>query len=183
MKGTVQAISAKEFNGTLLFSAKIGENWVGFGSDKPTFNKGDLIEVDVTTNNRGRLVAVKDTVKPITQGTQVIEGSKPWAKNAKDDYWTRKEERDILTQSVIQLQSSRNSAIAMASLLLQAGAIPGYDKAAEKKKMDILVSLVDDLTDRFEETSDARRHGKPEKASNDEVASPDDSEEKEIWGD
>lgn len=184
MKGTVQAISAKEFNGTLLFSAKVGENWIGFGADKPPFNKGDVIELEVTTNNRGRLVAVKDTIKAAT--ASVVEGKAPvaWAKSGKDDYWVRREERDIHTQEVIQLQASRNSAIALASAMLQAGAVPGFEKAADKKKYDIVLALVEELTDHFEQQSTSKRAGDFAKAEAEPDKSVEDkTDEDGIWGD
>lgn len=77
----------------------------------------------------------------------------------KDQYWADKEKRDIETQKAIQLQSSRNSAIALLGVLLSSGAatLP----AAKGKAYDAALALVDELTEKFQnETNDLRGGGK-----------------------
>lgn len=67
--------------------------------------------------------------------------------NSKDDYWTRKEERDLETQKVIQYQAARNSAIAAISTAVSQGIItlPG----TKGKSYDSYMKYIDDVTMRY----------------------------------
>lgn len=67
----------------------------------------------------------------------------------KDDYWARKEERDVEVQKAIQYQASRNAAIATLDILLKAEAVKLPAKQADK--YDAALALLDTLTERFNE--------------------------------
>jgi hypothetical protein len=66
---------------------------------------------------------------------------------SKDDYWKRREERDLETQKRIQLQSARNSAIAAAEVIVNTGAIKL--PAQQNKKYDSVLSLIDEITAKY----------------------------------
>jgi hypothetical protein len=77
----------------------------------------------------------------------------PARTNSKDDYWTKKAEDDKSRQKVIEYQAARNSAIEVVGILLanDAVAIP----AQKAKKLDAVLALVDTITDRFVEGTNA----------------------------
>lgn len=71
----------------------------------------------------------------------------PQGGDGKDDYWRRKEERDVEVQRAIQYQSSRNAAIAAFDVLLKAEAVKLPAKQADK--YDAALALIEELTDHF----------------------------------
>lgn len=72
---------------------------------------------------------------------------------SKDDYWSRKEERDLVVQQNIQFQASRNAAIAALDSMLKVEAVKLPAKQADK--YDAYLELLDTLTERFNgQTSD-----------------------------
>ena len=155
MKGTVKALGSRDWNGKTLYSFKVDDEWYGTGQENPKVDKGDLIEFDFTTNGKYKNVDIK-TISVLRKGSEVIRAStKNVAFGAKDDYWKKREERDVITQQVIQLQASRNSAISLAGLLLTNNAVKLPE--AQAKRMDVVVALVKDLTGMFEAESLAHR--------------------------
>lgn len=180
MKGTVKAISQKEFNGKTMYSFKVDEDWFGCGPDNPKLDKGDLIEFDYTENGRWKNVAVK-TISVLRKGSEVFKAStrKVSVGGARDEYWVKKEERDVVTQKVIQLQSSRNSAIALADVLLKNNAIKLPE--AQAKRMDVVVALVKDLTALFEAESLAHRGMEEAAVEKEEETTEEAGEEETIW--
>lgn len=71
----------------------------------------------------------------------------------KDTYWADKEKRDIITQKAIQLQASRNSAIAVLGVLLTNGAVAL--PSAKAKQYDAVMDLLAEITERFQEETSA----------------------------
>lgn len=155
MKGTVKALGKRDWNGKTMYSIKVDDDWYGTGAENPKVDKGDLIEFDYTENGKWKNADVK-TISVLRKGSEVFKAStKSVAFGAKDDYWKKREERDVITQQIIQLQSSRNSAIALADVLLKNGAVKLPE--AQAKKMDVVIALVKDLTGNFEAESLAHR--------------------------
>lgn len=66
---------------------------------------------------------------------------------SKDDYWSRKEERDLEVQKAIQYQASRNAAIAVLDVMLKAGAVKLPSKQADQ--YDAVLAVVDEITAHF----------------------------------
>jgi hypothetical protein len=71
----------------------------------------------------------------------------------KDQYWADKEKRDIITQKAIQLQASRNSAIAVLGVLLSNGAVAL--PTAKAKQYDAVMDMLAEITERFQEETSA----------------------------
>lgn len=178
MKGTVKALGKRDWNGKTLYSIKVDDEWYGTGTDNPKLDRGDLIEFNYTENGKYKNADVK-TISVLRKGTEVFKAStKNVAFGGKDDYWKKREERDVITQQVIQLQSSRNSAIALADVLLKNGAVKLPE--AQAKKMDVVVALVKELTGNFEAESLAHR-GMAEVADDPEPEAEPATTGEEIW--
>ena len=63
----------------------------------------------------------------------------------RDTYWEDKAKRDVVIQRDIAYQAARNASIAVLGQLLTAGAVP----QTKAKKMDIVLDLVDEITERY----------------------------------
>lgn len=138
--------------------------WYGCGKERPKFDKGDTIRFETVTNGR-YLNVNEETVEVVTDAPAPRRSPAPTSapkkfstEMSKDDYWRRKEERDLSKDEVhagvqkeIRLQASRNAAIELMSVAIQAGLLP--DVVEEKKKkgtrFDILLTYVDKLTQKF----------------------------------
>lgn len=114
-----------------------------FGKEKPKCDKGDLVEFEYKVNEKGYPNAVVRTLKlvsgqaekevphtaPTTQPTKAAVSTGPMSK---DDYWRRKEERDLakeakfdsqreVTQNEIRHQAARNAAIEFLDMVFKNG--------------------------------------------------------------
>lgn len=147
------------------------------GTTSPGVEKGQLIEFDGTVKGEDKFQvnlpsikilkeATTEVVQPTTGSTVKMGWRGSYKSNiSKDDYWKRKEERDIAnegrreaTQEIIQLQSSRNSAIAAAEVILDNGGLD-LEKIAKGKKKEAIEALIDSLTEKYEQASAAKRSG------------------------
>lgn len=154
-KGTVEQIGVKDVQGKYgpgkVYNLKIDGQWLGCGFKQPDVNEGDYIEFNVTMNGKYKNIDV-DSV-------QKIEGEAPQKAPSvqqavarggamnKDDYWSRREARDLETQKRIQLQSARNSAIAAVEVLVETGAVKL--PAALNKRYDVMLALIDEVTAKY----------------------------------
>lgn len=160
--GVVSYVSMRNIKGQDLhsFALKGTDGFFSCGTTDPKLNKGEFINFEAEQKQDGNFLAnVSSIVKSFEGGSEITgkpvpsysKGSyKTQVSNSKDQYWTDREARDIITQQTIQLQASRNAAIALASVILQAGACPGYAKAKESDKITVITGLVDHLTDKFQ---------------------------------
>lgn len=172
--GVVSYVSMRNIKGQDLhsFALKGTDGFFSCGTTDPKLNKGEFISFDAEQKQDGNFLAnVSSIIKNFDGGSEVfgkpvpgthVKGSyKTQISNSKDQYWTDREARDIITQQTIQLQASRNAAIALASVILQAGACPGYAKAKESDKITVITGLVDHLTDKFQsQVADSKNHSK-----------------------
>lgn len=158
--GTVQFVNQNEVNGKTLHSFKLfgDKHFSGSGTMNPNVNKGDYISYEAEVLANGNLKVDVASIEKGSKEAVVTKGAVHGATAqimgkvslSKDEYWNNKEARDVEVQKTIQLQASRNAAIALSSAILQAGAVPGYEKARPADKMDIITGLVDHLTERFQ---------------------------------
>ena len=134
-----------ERNGMYNIKAQDGE-WYGYGKVRPTFSEGDEIEFEFKMNGKYMNVDTKTvqvtgqrerTSAPRTRPTEVM---------SKDDYWSRKEANDQLTQREIRHQASRNAAIAWMDVLMKNNVIPF---PAKGDKLDIAEGYLTQFTDMF----------------------------------
>lgn len=199
MKGVIKNVSSKNFNGQDLWSFTM-VNVTGFfqcGSNEPTCKNGDSVEISATQlpngNYRVNSISVAQSAPTVQEYVpQTSYGSKPAYKKTsyvkptggqnREGYWDDKEVRDIETQKIIQLQSSRNSAIAATSLLITNGAIAGLDKAKVSDKMEIILALVDLVTDRYQQQVANAKVLKQVGGVKEPESLPIIEEKEEVWG-
>ena len=168
--GQVQAVSQRG-NATNI---QVNGQWFGCGFNGVPCKKGDQVQFDVVQNGqyancKVETMQILGAAQPQAQYQQPASNTKPAYKAysgprnnntvaaSKDDYWTKKEERDVVTQTVIQLQASRNAAIAVCSSALAAGILPVPAKKADA--FDAFLAAVDEVTQRYEASSGAKREG------------------------
>lgn len=146
---------------------KVNGAWFGAGFNGVPCQQGDTVSFTVEQNGqyanvaRNSLQVINGGGAPQQPQQQPYQApaqtyAKPQRRQAptsggggvtKDDYWKNREERDVETQKRIQLQASRNSAIATASAALAAGILPVPAKKADA--FDAFVAVIDELTERY----------------------------------
>lgn len=136
MLGTVLEISknGKAFNAKVDLGSE--QKWYGCGFAKPAFAVGTNISFDVKVNGKWENID-QDSVQVVAQGPvakapATASGKSSYA--AKDDYWNRKEERDVQNDKNREIGASRNTAIAFVNLLIQN---KGLDLSKVKKAGEI----------------------------------------------
>lgn len=187
IKGVVQKIIKNEQYGLTSFVLKGQDGMYSLGKDKPTFIEGDSIQFE--TKQVGKYTYAKDIAPWSDGGTatgvpvdRVAEAassrtdgsSNQWkgrggfqrrgsggAGADKDEYWKRKEERDIakegeyaLTQKRIEIQAARNAAIETATAMWELDI--GPKPKATKDHYDAFMALIDELTTKFMDNTATR---------------------------
>lgn len=147
--------------------------WYGCGKEQPEFNKGDAVRFEVVTN--GRYLNVDESTVEVLEKNAAPQRSAPSRSaparksggsqkfsnaTSKDDYWKAKETRDIArderlqkrdinTQNEIRLQASRNAAIELIGVAINAKVIEFPEEKKKGKNFDVLTTYVDKLTEKF----------------------------------
>jgi hypothetical protein len=177
MKGVVARIFEKEFPNGMAYSFTLRGDRAFYrsGNKKPTFSEGDSIQFEVEMKGAN---AYAKHIQPWTGGE--VEVAVPAAKVANggprtaDDFWRRKEVRDVETQKRIELQSCRNSAIAFVAELVKAEAVKLPAKQADKAL--VIEELVKHYTKFFIEENAGKQ---PEEAVNPAAEHADNTNTKE----
>lgn len=137
MANVVKGVVQKLWNKNKAWSIIIDDVFYGNGFEKPKCSEGDMVKFSYTENGKfkniekGSFEVLKEESRP-TSAVKAVNVSK-------DDYWSRKEARDLENDKLRTLGASRNTAIAFVDLLLKAGAAPlpkaDKDKAAAIEQM------------------------------------------------
>lgn len=170
--GQIQAVSQRG----KATNIQVNGQWFGCGFNGVPANKGDQVQFEAIQNGQYlnadmstfQVVAGGQPQQAARQSPGGYQQRKPYGGGAqrqapaqaaasKDDYWTKKEERDVITQQVIQLQASRNAAIAVCSAALSSGILPLPAKKADA--FDAFLAAIDEVTQRYEASSSAKREG------------------------
>jgi hypothetical protein len=172
--GQIQAVSQRG----KATNIQVNGQWFGCGFNGVPAKQGDFVQFEAVQN--GQYLNADMGSFQVTGGGQAQQAPraqgqgggyqqrKPYGGGAqrqapaqaaasKDDYWTKKEERDVITQQVIQLQASRNAAIAVCSAALAQGILPLPAKKADA--FDTFLAAIDEATQRYEASSAAKRDG------------------------
>ena len=161
IEGVVQKVSSRPAGRGTAYSIQVEGSYYGCGFQPPACSEGDYVSFQIEQNNRGYWnvsgnIEVKSGGNPAPQKQASAKG--PQTGNSRDQYWQEKEQRDIANQKIIQYQSSRNAAIELVRTAVENDALSLGTKKADK--FDILVSIVDEITDKFEkDCKDIREHG------------------------
>lgn len=148
--GIVDKVLTKAWNGKTFYSlALVNDKIYGFGMFKPSANVGDTVSFEAKENAKGYMEADKTTLKVTKGESKVVSGGSVRASSmmGKDDYWSRKEARDIENDKLRTIGASRNTAIAWVDLLIKAEALKLPTKVSERE--DALALLLDEYTNRF----------------------------------
>jgi hypothetical protein len=161
MKGTVSATKDTQYDGKTLYSFRLSghDGYFNCGTYNPDVKKGELIEFDGTDKGGGKFQVNVPSVKVLKEAGTVVETPtrgnfrKTFQKDeGKDAYWKAREARDLDVQKTIQLQSARNSAIALADVIIKHGAV-SLEKVAQAKKQGVIEGLVEELITKFQQDS------------------------------
>jgi membrane-bound inhibitor of C-type lysozyme len=149
MQGRIKFLNEREWNGKSLYSFKLENDEASYmcGGDKPNASKGDFVTFEVRQNQKGQNIVDVKTLA--VKKSEVVSGAAPSA--GREGYWSQREKSDDTRQSRIEWQAARNSAIALADVILKNAALKM--PAKETAKYDAVVALVAELTTKFfEET-------------------------------
>ena len=138
--GTVEKIHAN----AKAYNIVVNDEWYGYGfktDGEPNFNEGDTISFDFKANGKFKNInksSIQVNPAAASTGGATSSGSA-----------TRVDTRQL----AIQYQSSRNAAIQLAGVMLEAGALPLPAKKGDQ--YDAVIAVVDDLTNKFHCECDA----------------------------
>lgn len=131
--GVVSSITPRQWNNKTLYSLTVSGVNYGAGDRQPACSVGDTVSFTATKKGDYNNIAPNTLqVVPAAAGAPATP-----AVSAHD-----------VRQRIIQYQAARNSAITAVDILLKAEAIKL--PAAQAKKADAILALIDELTDRFD---------------------------------
>lgn len=158
-KGYVEEVTSRPGKFGMMHSVKVDNQQYGTKSVLPAVRQGDYVEFTAAQNAKGYWDADAKSFKVVASPTtiQTIPDSAP-AASGKTKSWDPGYDK----QAVIQLQSSRNSAIALVQLMSDSGALePVLAKAKNAAaKVELVEMYVDKYTQRFQD--DTARGAPPE---------------------
>jgi hypothetical protein len=135
---TVYSIKLENDDGTEI------DGWISAGFDKPSVKEGDYVKITAQENNEGYLNATE--IKPLKNAPQRA------SKGSKNANRGTAGAGPGNTQQSIHYQNSRTTAVNVIQLLLENSALPliaSKGKAADAKRYDEIMALIDKLTVRF----------------------------------
>jgi len=134
VKGVVEVIS----NRGKAYNIKVDGNWYGFGFESPGFEEGTVVEFEVKANGKWKNVD-NDTLKVLGKSTapapKADNKSSGSTGGSREDYWSKKEERDVVVQRQICYQAARNSALTFLEVLLSAECLRLPAKVADRAEV------------------------------------------------
>lgn len=151
MQGTISKVSSFDFNGKTLWSFQLQgiEGYFRTGEKKIAAERGQYVTFDAKPGKNGSYnvdassIVVKAAEKEAS-GVQVARSTSSGTLS-KDDYWSRKEDRDLSVQKRIERQSTRNSALEFIKILLAQEAV----KVPAKNKVEFLEELLAHYQEQF----------------------------------
>ena len=177
VRGVVQRTFQRDFDGKILYSftLKGQDGFFGTGTKKAPVEVGKSYEFEVDVDGRGRKTVNLATIKPWESGEAIqspnvssFAARSRYAGGAskdqgKDDYWRNKEARDLVNDRHRELGATRNTAIALVSLMLTNGAIKL--PAKESSKEEVIYKLFEHYTEELLKTKEAPEAGRPDSES------------------
>lgn len=170
-QGTIQKTFTNLVRGRNLYSFTLRgqQGFFRTGETPCPMKEGTYVQFEVDDKNNVSMATLtaseKRAPEPMSTEQAVTKAASYVA--SKDEYWTRKEERDVETQKVIQFQAARNSAIAAIVGAVSQGVIEL--PKTKGKSYDAYMAYIDDLTQRY--FADAKTQGHVD-STNEAEASP-----------
>lgn len=155
MKGFIEGFTSRPGQYGMMHSVKIDNINYGTKGTKVPFNEGDYVEFEAVQNAKGYWDADPKSFKKSDAPASASPSTK-----AQPGTGTKAWQPDGDRQAIIQLQSSRNSAIAMVDLLCKSGAVDISKVKSGADKIEMIELFVDKFTQRFQE--DTKRGAPPE---------------------
>lgn len=153
-QGFVSKILTRPYNGKTMYSLALvnQDGLFGFGAFPPKAGVGDKVEFDAEKNEKGYWQAKGGSLKVVAGASQESVQQAPKASQAgsyagKDDYWNRKEVRDLKQDELREIGATRNTAIEWIKLLLSQEALKLPAKAPDKEAA--LNALLEDTVTKF----------------------------------
>jgi hypothetical protein len=154
INGIVEQVGSRPAGRGTAYSLKVNGTWYSVGFKNPNVQTGQEVSFPVTQNGQYWNLTKGATVS-ITGGGAAAQAPVQQAQQAasqgvsKDEYWKRKEEKDVEKDKRIQYLASRKDAIEVAKLLNDAGALKLPAKQADK--CDALLAFIGELTEQYAE--------------------------------
>lgn len=150
MQGVVSKVSSFDYNGKTLWSFQLNgdRSFYRTGDKRPTVEQGQFISFDAKQGGKQGNFNVdlnSITIKKEEQQAKGVVGAFTNGASNKDDYWTKKEARDVLVQARIERQSTRNSALEFIKILIQQEAV----KVPAKNKVEFFEQLLGHYQEEF----------------------------------
>ena len=156
-KGVVEKVFPNKAG---YYGVLVGGTWYGAGKKHPNINQGDFISFTYSMNGKYANLDVNSIEKKESSSGAAPSVAAVAKGNQRDDYWNKKAEKDENVQASINWQAARNAAINAVGMMLQNDivAVP----AAKAKKYDVVMSLIDELSERyFYDTAHVFEHKNP----------------------
>lgn len=139
VEGVVERTSEKPGKFGTMYSVKLrnSDTWYGLkGAKYQPFKNGQKVEFDAAQNQRGYWDADSKSVRVLEDVVAEAPAAAAVGRSnyiSKDDYWSRKEERDLKNDHLRNVGAARNTAIAFVDLLAKYEAVKLPAKQAERE--------------------------------------------------
>lgn len=173
VKGLVYKVFSRQAGRGTAYSIKLDgdETYYGCGFKNPGNLDGKYVSFEAGKNAKGYWDANLATLTVLDSAPQVANKSVASATaGGKDDYWRRKEERDLVNDVQRHIGASANTAIAFVDLLLKTDSVAVPTKKADRA--DIIFDLVAHYATKFQSLSEGAKPADPKPADESPAAEP-----------
>lgn len=146
IKGVVQQVSSKKWNGKTFYSVKVAGDYYGTGMKRPRVDEGDTVRFDAEQNDKGYW-QVDGDIEVLEKGEEVESTGAKANGNDKQGFYDRKEARERRNDTLREIGASRNTAIEWIKVLIGQEALKVPTKNAEREQF--LNTLLDDYIAKF----------------------------------
>lgn len=140
VSGVVDRISERDGKFGKMYSIKLRDNdvWYGLKGYRPgAVKQGQVVEFEAAQNARGYWDADGKNIRVLQDAVVEAPAARAVARGAtvtKDDYWRRREERDVVNDQLRNIGAARNTAIAFVDLLAKYEGLKLPTKQADREK-------------------------------------------------